>query len=82
MYLFPVVIAAISALLLLILCLGCWGRNVAVLCGRGDASLAGLVENKHGRAALKAGVSTLAGPVTVARFAQGNVAVSVILAKG
>jgi len=75
-------VAAIAALLLLVLCLGSRGRNVAVLCGGRDASLAGLVENQHGRATLETGVSTLAGPVTVAGFAQGNVAVSVILAKG
>jgi hypothetical protein len=69
-------------LLLLILGLGGRRRNVAVLGRRGDASLSGLVENQHGRTTLKAGVASLTGPVAVAGLAKGNVAVSVILAKG
>ena len=76
-----ILVPPISALFL-ILCLGCWRGNVAILSGGRDAAFAGLVENQHGRTSLEAGVSALAGPVAVARFPKGNIAVSVILAKG
>ncbi len=58
------------------------GWDVAVLGWRGDAPLAGLIEDEHGRASLEARVATLAGPVAVARLAQGDVAVCVVLAQG
>ena len=58
------------------------GRDVAVLGGRGHASLPLLVEDEHGGTALEAGVAALARPVAVAGLAEGDVAVGVVLTQG
>ena len=53
------------------------GRNVAVFSGGHDAPEALSVENKHGRTSLESWVSSLALPVSVAGFAERNVAVGI-----
>ena len=62
--------------------IGGGGGNAAILGGRGDAAFAVFVEYQHGWAALEAWVASLAGPVAVAGFAQGHVAVWIVLAEG
>ena len=71
---------SLSPLLIRVGGVGC--RHLAVLRGGCDAPLAVLVEDKHGWAALKAGIAALASPVPVAGLAQRNVAVSVVFAEG
>ena len=56
-----------------------WGRGLAVLSGRCHAAQSAFVEDQGGRATLQTRVTSLAGPVAVARLAQRNVPVRVVL---
>lgn len=59
-----------------------WGRgHVAVFGGRDDAPQRPSIEHQHRGASLQSRVSTLTLPVTVARFAQRNVPVRVVVAE-
>lgn len=60
-----------------------WGRGyVTVLGGRDDAPQRPSIEHQHRGASLQSRVSTLTLPVTIARFAQGNVPIRVVVAQG
>lgn len=60
---------------------GRWWRGLAVLGRWDDATEHPPVEDQRGRASLEAGVTSLTGPVAVARFTQRDVAVGVVLAE-
>jgi len=58
---------------------GCW--HFTVFSGRSDAAPPVLVEHEHGGASLEPGVASLARPVSVTRFAQRDISISVVLAQ-
>ena len=58
---------------------GCW--HFTVFSGRSDAAPPVLVEHEHGGASLEPGVAALARPVSVTRFAQRDISISVVLAQ-
>lgn len=59
-----------------------WGRGyVTILGGRDDAPQRPSIEHQHRGASLQSRVSTLTLPVTIARFAQRNVPVRVVVAQ-
>jgi len=57
------------------------GRYIAVYSGWVHAATRLLVEHQGSGASLKTWVSSLAGPVSLARLAQGHVGVRVVLAE-
>jgi hypothetical protein len=60
---------------------GAGGGYFTVLGGRSHTTLPEFVKDKHSRTSLEAGISTLARPVSVARFAKRNITVGVIFAQ-
>jgi len=58
-----------------------WRRSLAILSWWVDATKSSFIEDQSGRASLKTWVTTLAGPVTVARLAKRNIAVRILLAQ-
>ncbi len=58
-----------------------WRRSFAVGGRWSDATEGNFVEDQSGRASLQTGVASLASPVAVARLAQRNVTVGVVLAQ-
>lgn len=60
---------------------GWWGRSLAILSRRSHAAERTLVKDQSGRAPLETRITTLAGPVAVARLAERHVTVGIVLAE-
>lgn len=57
------------------------GGNIAIFSWWDDASKGIPVKDQHGRAALKTWITSLALPISVARFSQRHVAIGVLITK-